>query len=239
MGQIRTEYYLNKTCVPALITDKEIGNTVVIILHGSEVSKETNQTDMQRLEDSGYWSVCIDAPHHGERNDGYMKIAARCNPREQYLMMLSVVNQEAAEVAELVRIFKSKGKKVALLGISMGAYAVFAALMLTKEADLYAAFMGNPDFRFKGNSTFSMPEVTGPADNMEGIFPANIFMVNAGQDEFVDPEGARKFYNNLKVYYETTPKKLCLLEYPESSHMMRAEDWFDAWKQFIDQLGRI
>ncbi len=240
MGQIRTEFYLNAiNNVPALETDGEMTDTVVIVLHGSDVSKEINQPDMQRLEEAGFWSICIDAPHHGERADGYMNIAAGCNPREQYLMMLSVVHQEAAEVAELIKYFKWLGKKVVLLGISMGAYAVFATLMLCKEADLYATFMGNPDFKFKEANTFSLPETACPAENMDKVFPASLFMVNAGRDEFVDPNGARSFYEKLKPCYENCPERLQLLEYPESSHMMRAEDWFDAWDRFIARIKEM
>lgn len=236
MGQKRTEFQLNGTMVPALVTEGESKNTVVIILHGSDVSKETSQTDMQRLEEAGFWSVCIDAPHHGERSDGYMEIAGRCSPREQYLMMLHVVHQEASEVVELIKYYKLLGKKVALLGISMGAYAVFATLRLCKEADLYATFMGNPDFRFKDGITYSIPEITGPIDYPDEVFPANLFMVNALQDEFVDPNGARKFYNRLQTKYQNTPEKIRLLEYPHSSHIMRSEDWFDAWNKFIEKL---
>lgn len=240
MGQIRTEFYLNGiNNVPALETDGEMTDTVVIVLHGSDVSKEINQPDMQRLEEAGFWSICIDAPHHGERNDGYMDIAARCNPKEQYLMMMSVVHQEAAEVAELIKYFKWLGKKVVVLGISMGAYAVFATLMLCKEADLYASFMGNPDFRFKESPTPSMLETSGPADNIEKIFPASLFMVNAGRDEFVNPKGARSLYERLKPCYANCPEKLQYFEYPESGHMMRAEDWFDAWDRLIARIREM
>ena len=238
MPQLKTCFNLNGVEVPALVTRKEIQKSVIINLHGLDVSKEVNITDMNRLEDAGFWSVTIDAPHHGERNDGYLDIMRKANKREAYLMLLTIIQQEAAEVVDLIRFYKAKGKKVAVSGISMGAYATYALMMINRESDLFVPFMGNPDFRFKDSNVFSMLELSGPIDSVEKIFPANLFIVNAGSDDVVDPEGARKFYNAIKPYYEKTPEKLEYNEYPESGHLMRPEDWFNAWDKFILRLKR-
>ena len=57
MTQIRTTFDLNGVEVPALVSSRGIGSSVVINLHGLDVSKEVNITDMNRLEDAGFWSV--------------------------------------------------------------------------------------------------------------------------------------------------------------------------------------
>ena len=238
MTQVKTTFNLNGAEVPALICSRGIGNSVVINLHGLDVSKEVNITDMGRLETAGLWSVTLDAPHHGERSDGYLDIMRNANRREAYLMLLGIINQGAAEVADLVHYFKSQGKKVAVSGISMGAYTAYALMMMNREVDLFAAFMGNPDFRYKGSNVFSYLEKSGPIDNIEGIFPANLFIVNAGSDDIVDPDGARRFFNGIKPYYKDAPEKLEYHEYPESGHLMRPEDWFDAWDALIARLRR-
>lgn len=238
MTQVRTTFNLNGAEVPALITSRGIGGSVVINLHGLDVSKEVNITDMGRLESAGLWSVTIDAPHHGERSDGYLDIMRNANRREAYLMLLSIINQEAAEVANLVNFYKSQGKKVAVSGISMGAYATYALMMINRQPDLFVTFMGNPDFRYKGSSVYTYLEKSGPIDDIENIFPANLFIVNAGSDDIVDPDGARRFYNAIKPYYKDSPEKLEYREYPESGHLMRPEDWFDAWDALIARLKR-
>ena len=238
MTQIRTTFDLNGVEVPALVSSRGIGSSVVINLHGLDVSKEVNITDMNRLEDAGFWSVTIDAPHHGERNDGYLDIMRNANRREAYLMLLSIINQEAAEVADLVNFYKSQGKKVAVSGISMGAYATYALMMINRQPDLFVTFMGNPDFRYKGSKYFSTLEMSGPIDNVDKIFPANLLIVNAGSDDVVDPDGARRFYNAVKPFYKEAPEKLEYLEYPESGHLMRPEDWFNAWDALIERLHR-
>ncbi len=238
MTQLRTSYNLNGIEVPALACSKGIGKSVIINLHGLEVSKEVNITDMNRLEDAGFWSVTIDAPHHGERDDGYLDIMRKIDKHEAYLMLLGIIQQEAAEVADFVNYFKSQGKKVAVSGISMGAYATYALMMINREVDLFVPFMGNPDFRFIGSKVYSKLELSGPIDNIDKIFPANIFIVNAGSDDVVDPNGARRFYNAIKPYYKDSPEKLDYLEYPESGHLMRPKDWFNAWDLFIERLKR-
>ncbi len=238
MTQIRTSFNLNGVDVPALACSKGIGKSVIINLHGLDVSKEVNITDMNRLEDAGFWSVTIDAPHHGERADGYLEIMRNANRREAYLMLLSIIQQEAAEVADFVNYFKSQNKKVAVSGISMGAYATYALMMINKEADLFVPFMGNPDFRYIGSKVYSTLELSGPIDNLDKIFPVNLLIVNAGSDDIVDPDGARRFYNAVKPYYEKSPEKLQYLEYPKSGHLMRPKDWFNAWDVFIERLKR-
>lgn len=238
MTQIKTSFNLNGAEVPAIATDKAIGKSVIINLHGFAVSKEINIIDMDRLEEAGFWSVTLDAPHHGERADGYLEIMQKLKKTEAYLMLLSIIQQEAAEVAALVKIYKSQGKKVAVSGISMGAYATYALMMINREVDLFVPFMGNPDFRFKGDRIHSMLELSGPIDKADKIFPANLFIVNAGKDHIVDPEGARRFYNKIKGYYKKSPEKLEYLEYPESGHLMRSEDWFGAWNALIARLRR-
>ncbi len=236
MTQIRTSFNLNGVDVPALACSQGIGKSVIINLHGLDVSKEVNITDMNRLEDAGFWSVTIDAPHHGERADGYLEIMRNANRREAYLMLLGIIQQEAAEVADFVNYFKSQNKKVAVSGISMGAYATYALMMINKEADLFVPFMGNPDFRYIGSKVYSTLELSGPIDNLDKIFPANLLIVNAGSDDIVDPDGARRFYNSVKPYYEKSPEKLQYLEYPKSGHLMRPKDWFNAWDVFIERL---
>ena len=49
MTQVKTTFNLNGAEVPALICSRGIGNSVVINLHGLDVSKEVNITDMGRL----------------------------------------------------------------------------------------------------------------------------------------------------------------------------------------------
>ena len=238
MTQIRTTFNLNGIEVPALVCSKGIGKSVIINMHGLEVSKEVNITDMGRLEDAGFWSVTIDAPHHGERDDGYLDIMRKADRHEAYLMLLGIIQQEAAEVADFVKYFKSQGKKVAVSGISMGAYATYALMMINRDADLFVPFMGNPDFRYIGSKVYSTLELAGPIDNLDKIFPANLLIINAGSDDVVDPDGARRFYNAVKPYYEKAPEKLQYLEYPESGHLMRPQDWFNAWDVFIERLKR-
>ena len=238
MTQLKTTLNLNGVDIPALVSSKGIGNSVIINLHGLEVSKEVNVTDMNRLEEAGFWCVAIDAPHHGERDDGYLDIMRKIDKREAYYMLLTIIQQEAAEIADLVKFYKSQNKKVAVYGVSMGAYATYALMMINREADLFAPFMGNPDFRFIGNKIFSLPEMSGPIDCVDKIFPANLFIINAGSDDVVDPNGARRFYNAIKPYYKDSPEKLEYHEYAESGHLMRPKDWFDAWDALIARLKR-
>ena len=234
-------YFLTEgNSIEAIQAGDKNGKSVIIILHGLECSKEVQIPEITRLCDEGFFALTIDAPHHGSRYDGLIDLMQGKPRREGYQLMLSTIFQEAQEVSMLVKHFKEAGKKVCVGGISMGGYATYALMRMPDKPDLFAPFLANPDFRAGKYSDFppSLAELSGPADFIENIYPASIFMFNGGSDKVVDPAGARDFYKKLIPFYKNCPEKLEYYEYPESDHLMKPEDWFDGWGKFIDRLRR-
>ena len=80
--------------------------------------------------------------------------------------------------------------------------------------------------------------MSGPADHLDEVFPASLFMVNATKDHIVNALGARNFYEKLRRIYKTKPNNLEYFEYTNSDHLMLPEDWFDAWDRFVNRLKR-
>ncbi len=215
-------------------------DSVIIVLHGLAVSKEVHATEIQRLNSKGYFAVAFDAPHHGSRYDGWMDVFRRCAKYEQQQMMVANVLQQAQEVSVLVKHFRDQGKKVCVCGISMGGYVTYALLRMKHKPDLFAPLLANPDFRAGKYSTLppGLLEQSGPADYIEKVYPASLFMANGAADTVVDVTGARNFYKRLQTHYRHFPEKIEYHEYPESNHLMRPEDWFDAWDKFLARLER-
>lgn len=234
-------YFLDEnTALQAVQAGDTRSDSVVIVLHGLAVSKEVHITEITRLNSEGFFSVAFDAPHHGSREDGWLEVLRKLDRREQQQMMLSCVFQQAQEISVIVKHFKDLGKKVCVTGISMGAYTTFALLRAEHKPDLFAPFLGNPDFRAGRYSALSpnIPEISGPADHLDEVFPASLFIVNATKDHIVSALGARNFYEKLRRIYKTKPNNLEYFEYTNSEHLMLPEDWFDAWDRFINRLKR-
>lgn len=228
--------------LPALCSGDPENRSVVIVLHGLGVSKEAQIPELDRLRQAGYFAVGLDAPHHGNRDDGMLAMFGRLSGYERHHALMSFVLQQSSEVACLVEYLKhDKQKKVAVTGISMGGHVTFAQLRMKTRPDLLAPFLGTPDFRIRKVEQ-PLPanpiETAGPADYLGEVFPASLFMVTAGSDSIVDPAPTREFAEKLQPFYKKCPEKLEYHEYPQSDHMMQPRDWFDAWDKFIARLKR-
>ncbi len=216
-------------------------HSAIIILHGLSVSKEVQLPELERLRASGFFAIAVDAPHHGSRNTGLLDIFHQLDGHARHHLLLAIVLQQASEISQLVQQLRESGKKVCVSGISMGGHVAFALLRMPDLPDLIAPFLATPDFRTRhpaGQLPPSPAETSGPADFIEQVFPASLFMVNAGIDPIVSPVAARQFAEQLKPLYQGSPEKLEYYEYPMSEHMMRPADWFDAWEKFIERLQR-
>ncbi|MDD3147297.1 MAG: alpha/beta fold hydrolase [Candidatus Riflebacteria bacterium] len=216
-------------------------HSAVIVLHGLNVSKEVQLPELERLRSAGFFAIAVDAPHHGSRNDGLLELFNQLEGHERHHLLLSIVLQHASEISQLVKQLRESGKKVCVTGISMGGHVAFALSRMADKPDLIAPFLATPDFRTReaaGQLPVSPGESCGPADYLDQVFPASLFMVNAGIDTVVSPVATRQFAESLKPYYASCPEKLEYNEYPMSEHMMRPADWFDAWEKFIARLQR-
>lgn len=216
-------------------------HSAVIILHGLSVSKEVQMPELERLRAAGFFAIAADAPHHGSRHDGLLDLSNQMNAHSRHHIFLSTVLQHASEISRLVAQLRDSGKKVCVSGISMGGFVAFATLRTENRPDLIAPFIASPDFRSREPADrlpASPAETSGPADFIEQVYPAGLFMVTAGLDTSVSPVHARRFAEKLKPIYQRCPEKLEYYEYPQSEHMMRPADWFDAWEKFIERLQR-
>ena len=231
--------------IPALISqpDNIEGNSIVFVLHGLNVCKETQIPDIENLSQRGFTAISIDAPHHGERKDGYLEILNSSSKRKSHQLLLGIIQRQAAELEELIKYYKNvQKKKVAVIGISMGGFTAFASLRQQIKPDLCIPFLASPDWRDpeKLESEARSPlEIAGPADYPEEVYPTPLFIVNAGKDTTVNSKASREFYSDLKNYYKQQPERLKYIEYPDSDHMMRPNDWFDAWDIVVSWLRKF
>ncbi|MEW6708856.1 MAG: alpha/beta fold hydrolase [Candidatus Riflebacteria bacterium] len=229
--------------LPAISAGSPSSKCVAIVLHGLGVSKEVQIPEIQRLKASGLHAVAIDAPHHGSRDDGYLQLMDRVSSKfEKHMMMLSIVLQQAAEVAALVSFYREQRKKVAVIGISMGGFSTFALLKGKILPDLMAPMLASPDFRCPERID-GMPEsaieLCGPLDAAEIESNICLFLVNAGQDAVVSSSGSEKLVARLKAQKNYDPERVQYLNYPESQHFMRPTDWYDAWDKLTEKLSRL
>jgi len=162
--------------VPALFIG-ERNAPPVLWFHGFGVEKETHRRELEQLAEGGFLAIGIDAAGHGERRlpDLDARIAA---PREAAkATMLALARATADEVPSMIDALGVE--RIAIAGISMGGYVVYAALARDPRIRTAVALLGDPELL---------------ATDPEHVA---LLSINGECDENVPPHGARSLHARL------------------------------------------
>jgi len=160
----------------------------------------------------------VDAAGHGERRlpDLRERIDA---PREQALRtMLELAERTAADVPAVVRALVHEGAadpgRVAVVGISMGGYVVYRAVVVEPSIRAAVAILGSPEW----------PEGDSPHHHREAFHRVALLSVTAENDENVPPAGARALHRALAADAPGSDRHR-YVELPGAQHLMSEDDW--------------
>lgn len=192
---------------PALIVRPDTPPRATLLwYHGLGVSKETHVAELERFARSGILAAGIDAAGHGARRlpDFEARFAP---PREVIEPLLFQLVDES--VAEIPRIIDALGAtKVALCGVSFGAYIAYRAAARDPRITTCVALLGSPD-----------------ANDAGAMFPTALLSITAECDTNVPPDAARAFHAALEPRYASAPERLAARELPGARHLVSAEEW--------------
>ncbi|MBX3463688.1 MAG: alpha/beta fold hydrolase [Planctomycetes bacterium] len=187
----------------------------VVLLHGYAAEAAVHRGDCAAFVDGGIEVVLPDAPGHGHRADGTLARIAVLPPDERLAAILALARSWSLELPALAAACRRRGAlRVGLVGISMGGFAALAAMPAPCPFDAVAALL-------------AAPVLVDPA----AVAPCRppLLLGLAGRDEVVPPAPGRRFARDYGAE---------LHEYPESTHLMRGEDWSDLWGRTGAFLGR-
>jgi dienelactone hydrolase len=123
---------------------------------------------------------------------------------------------------------------VGITGISLGGFISFAAVPVENRLAAAVPILGSPDWDHRDGRAadpFLLNLMKhSPVRSPESFAPCAVLACNAGKDVQVPPHAAREFVRKLEPFYSDCPERLKYLEYPESEHMMREQDWVDLWQ---------
>ena len=126
----------------------------VLFFHGLGASKEVQLPDLEDLAKHGFLAVRIDNVGHGERR--YPDFDARlsqANP-DFNKEFLAIVSQTAREVPLLVDKLTHSGlvkNGVGALGISMGGYITYAAIINEPRLEVAATIVASPQWMLEAS----------------------------------------------------------------------------------------
>jgi uncharacterized protein len=230
--------------VSALILEPENGSKgTVLIYPGLGASKEIQRKEMNWLAEDGFTAVCIDPPHHGERDDGYLEALAPLPDSKAHLGFIQIVQEAIREIPSIVDFCLMRFQQnIGITGISLGGFITYGAVVCEPRLKAAVPILGSPDWSPKkssNDSEFLKVIKSAPVHSPHKFPPCALFAANAGRDVSVRPDASRKFVAQLRQFYELFPEKLKYVEYSESEHMMREEDWYDLWRQVLEWFNRF
>jgi len=212
----------------------------VILLHGLSASSETMIPEMDQLSASGFVCLAPDAPHHGERADGFLDRMRGTAPTQAHACLLDIIIPWIEELTGLMAELRAQGmRRLAVVGVSMGGHAALGSMLHDPRPDVCIPLISTPCWERRRNEGARDPRDTGaPRYFPERFPPTPLLAITAGRDSIVPPEPMRQFVESLRPRYADFPERLRYLEFPESDHCMRQEDWQQAWREVAAWLDR-
>ncbi len=211
----------------------------VLVLHGLGADAETQRGELNAVARAGWSAVGVDAPHHGTRRDAWLDEMDRLGPPDFHTRLLHAVREAARDVSRVIDHLVHEGHgPIGLVGISFGAYTALAVAMDDPRVQATVSLLGSPDWAPReGPLTDELRALMhhAPVHRPRDCARHPLLLVNAGRDTVVPPQAARDFARRLR---EMPDLQADYLEYPESDHMMRPQDWEDCWDRALAFLGR-
>ncbi|MFL5344767.1 MAG: alpha/beta hydrolase family protein [Hyalangium sp.] len=205
----------------------------VLFFHGLNGSKEVHERELNLFAEHGLFAVGVDAVGHGERRYPDFSIRfADDNPRvdEEFAGVVQATAREVPALLDaLVQEHGATPRRMGIGGASMGGFITYAALAEERRLRVAVPLIASPELGRAGS----------PHERPERFFPVALFSQTAGRDEVVPPRQAREFHARLEPFYAQAPERLRYREFPESSHMMRPQDWKEATKDAAEWLVRF
>jgi uncharacterized protein len=225
--------------VPALVLEPQNSSKGIILIYpGLGGEKEVQRKEMNWLAEDGFTAVCIDPPHHGERDDGYLEALAPLPDSKAHPGFIRIIQEAIWEIPSIVDFCLMRFQQnVGITGISLGGFITYGAVVCEPRLKAAIPILGSPDWSPKkpsNDSEFLKMIKSAPVHSPRKFPPCALFAANAGRDVSVRPDASRKFVAQLRQFYEPFPEKLKYVEYSESEHMMREGDWYDLWRQVLE-----
>jgi pimeloyl-ACP methyl ester carboxylesterase len=205
----------------------------VLVLHGLGSSKESHHKEMESLAQHGLTAVAMDAPHHGERADGWLAAMEHEEPPQSHERLLRVIVESIPDISAVITHLIQEGHApIHLVGISMGAYMALAATVADTRVNGCVSLLGSPDWTPRSGPV--TPEISrlmtqAPMHHAARLLSRRVLFINAGLDVNVPARFAREFH---RAHPSSEYR-----EYPDSTHFMRQEDWDDAWRRVLAFCG--
>lgn len=221
--------------IPVVIMHEEplesaVSKGCILCYHGLTSSKDDWLHDLKQIAEQGFMVVGIDNADHGERKhpDFAMKYSED-NPKfwEHFTDAIQMTASEMPLlIDELVKRSFALEHKVGALGVSMGGFIVYSAILLEPRLSKAVTLVSAPEW-------WGLEHPNSPHHDIEKFSNIKLLSITAGKDSTVPNHYTYIFHERLRAYYDDYNVRFRHQDYPTSDHMMNP-DWESAWKNAIE-----
>ena len=221
---------------------------LIILSHGFSRSKDDMKDKLKVLVSMGYYAVAIDNRGHGERADHDFMSQVFQDDKLDVHLVRRLIKETADDIHTLIDHFATNkqvdAQRIGMLGVSMGGFVTFRALVIEKRIKVAAPIIASPywDDLPAGVPVLDTPEAKqaltayarqySPAHHPQAFFPRPVLMQIGGQDDHYDGERVKQFYRELKHHYREADEHVQLIVHDDIGHEFTELMWENAINWF-------
>jgi dienelactone hydrolase len=250
---------VTKNCLiagtPVLACFKQAEGTpkpLIILSHGFRGSKKDLKDKLEMLAELEYYAVAIDNRGHGDRVEHDFMSQVFQDGKLDVYQVRRLIKETADDIPAIVDHFGADkqvdGQRIGMLGVSMGGFVTFRALVIEERIKLAAPIIASPywDELPRDVHVLTTPEAEqkltayaqeySPAYYPERFFPRPILIQIGGKDNHSNGERVKQFYRELKSYYHEVAKRVKLIVHEDEGHEFTEPMWINVVKWFQEYL---
>lgn len=188
----------------------------ILWFHGFGSDSEAHRTDFQEFADAGFVVIGVDAVEHGGRRSAQLEKKLDVPQQDAFLHAIDFASRTASEIPDIIQHLVAgriaTDSRIALVGISMGAFTVYRAIANGIRVAKAVAILGTPEW----------PGAHSPHLNLEAFCKTDLLSITAEADENVPPFAAKRLHQCLEL---RCPDRHRYVEVHNAVHLMNAQDW--------------
>jgi uncharacterized protein len=204
---------------------------VVIWYHGFTADALAHAAELERCAAAGFLAIAVDAVGHGARRDPSLAARVATSGAGAIHIMLDVVEATLAELpallAALDATYPIDRARVSLVGISMGGFLCYRAVVTAPPLRAVVALLGAPEW----------PRATSPHHALHTFQQVALLSITAEHDTHVPPDAAVRLHAALDHHFPHSARHRhhTLLG---SGHLTPADSWAEAMHETLTWLTR-
>jgi pimeloyl-ACP methyl ester carboxylesterase len=215
------------------------------LFHGLRSSAETLDREARAIADAGITAILPDAPHHGARRSPFLETMPDTGTREGYRRLLQILREGRDEIPSLVDAALAIADRVAIGGVSMGAYIALASAAVDPRLVAFASLLGSPDWTptegeaASSKEAFASELAESPHLHPAAFAPRPLLLLNGAHDLDVRPGGTRALAETLRPLYARAGSTEALVhrEY-DTGHFAPPAIWDEMVRTTVSFLSR-